>query len=910
MEKRFSRAIKTLPLIIGFLIPVALSAWVIESSDRKNAPTSYEPSQLTEYIASNTSGTNYIFENVNLGQDEGNESGFYSSLTTDRTYQNIDGFHRNIYLGYSDGRTLNIDHNVVFTHTQSKIDYSEKEFLEKSTFTPKDGDGDNGTDGSYYVKYFSDKTNATNNALSYIPKYNKTINYYRNNNSSKSLSYRDYKSDGTYETKTYTPKGYLYTIKLAGNLIIKKGSFLSIGALVMSTNGGGEAGGIIQGNNVELDLNGHTITIEEGATLNAYGYIVDTKTNADGSLKGAIYNHGTIYSPMVVCDYSGGGNTVGRAFANIVPFSMFNMPYLSAKVYFYNTSKLLCPTALYASSTLSKIVCKIIGNDSDSFIQLEDSSSVLISETKNNRSDDQEVFYSGDEKNDSETKDGFRCNLIFKGDVRINSLKLNVVMKKSKLDINVTINASFDLAAFYFPVAPFYDLVIEDNARVTCPLTLEFYPGSHLLAKEKSQIILSSSQYNNHYTVKIASTTDYLIKKGTSYGGIVVPTELPPSGDSSYYYYIPGQFSNNPYSFQTSNFDRYLRDEYALLTKKEPRIRIGGQIGSNLSGSEVSNHVLTGYIDIDTNKNSSFLNNCQNFSLMKKEFQYVSPTITSVAPFSMKFQGAGKSLSGAINQPLCDKNFNVINPLKINGGFDLSTTYDFLTGIYTCVRSDKKHVCLNDENKFVEVEQNSDGHYVTLQDELIGTKIRYLYFKNIFVSAEKYDINLFDENGNLVTRNSDGTYTLKYSYAGYSGKELYVKNGEDYSKASNVGEGNYLVTSTIDSSTDYSTFLKKVKSQIDADLKTIDLNGQQFNSIIFKQLSSSTINKFGTFKSASFRLTGYPQLYKLSWFKYRPFDDPIFVSTGDLSVNYHSNFKTRLRFDKNFGSWVKTSNAT
>ena len=833
MEKRFSRAIKTLPLIIGFLIPVALSAWVIESSDRKNAPTSYEPSQLTEYIASNTSGTNYIFENVNLGQDEGNESGFYSSLTTDRTYQNIDGFHRNIYLGYSDGRTLNIDHNVVFTHTQSKIDYSEKEFLEKSTFTPKDGDGDNGTDGSYYVKYFSDKTNATNNALSYIPKYNKTINYYRNNNSSKSLSYRDYKSDGTYETKTYTPKGYLYTIKLAGNLIIKKGSFLSIGALVMSTNGGGEAGGIIQGNNVELDLNGHTITIEEGATLNAYGYIVDTKTNADGSLKGAIYNHGTIYSPMVVCDYSGGGNTVGRAFANIVPFSMFNMPYLSAKVYFYNTSKLLCPTALYASSTLSKIVCKIIGNDSDSFIQLEDSSSVLISETKNNRSDDQEVFYSGDEKNDSETKDGFRCNLIFKGDVRINSLKLNVVMKKSKLDINVTINASFDLAAFYFPVAPFYDLVIEDNARVTCPLTLEFYPGSHLLAKEKSQIILSSSQYNNHYTVKIASTTDYLIKKGTSYGGIVVPTELPPSGDSSYYYYIPGQFSNNPYSFQTSNFDRYLRDEYALLTKKEPRIRIGGQIGSNLSGSEVSNHVLTGYIDIDTNKNSSFLNNCQNFSLMKKEFQYVSPTITSVAPFSMKFQ-----------------------------------------------------------------------------DELIGTKIRYLYFKNIFVSAEKYDINLFDENGNLVTRNSDGTYTLKYSYAGYSGKELYVKNGEDYSKASNVGEGNYLVTSTIDSSTDYSTFLKKVKSQIDADLKTIDLNGQQFNSIIFKQLSSSTINKFGTFKSASFRLTGYPQLYKLSWFKYRPFDDPIFVSTGDLSVNYHSNFKTRLRFDKNFGSWVKTSNAT
>lgn len=902
MEKRFSRVIKTLPLIIGFLFPVALSAWVIESSDRKSAPTSYEPSQLTEYIVSNTSGTNYIFENVNKEKDEGNESGFYSNLTTDRTYQNIDGFHRNIYLGYSDGRTLNIDHNVVFTHTQSKIDYSEKEFLEKSTFTPKDGDGDNGTDGSYYVKYFSDKTNATNNTLSYIPKYNKTINYYRNNNSSKPLSYRDYKSDGTYETKTYTPKGYLYTIKLAGNLTIKKGSFLSIGALVLSTNGGGEAGGIIQGNNVELDLNGHTITIEEGATLNAYGYIVDTKVNADGSLKGAIYNHGTIYSPMVVCDYSGGGNTVGRAFAGTVPFSMFNMPYLSAKAYFYNTSKLLCPTALYASSTLSKIVCKIIGNDSDSFIQLEDSSSVLISETKNNRLESQKLFYSGDGKENSITKDGFRTNVTFKGNVKINSLKLSLSMK-----VVVSIDTSFDLSAFRFPIAPFYSFIIENGAKVICPLTLEFYPGSTLLAKESSQIIFSSTSYDNYY--KLRGFSKHSINVGTSYGGIVVPTELPASGNSSYYY-----SSSYPYSFDSNNFAIYLSNEKELLTNKKPRIRIHGTLKSDLTKSEASKHLLTGFQDIDLSKNRAEISSFKNFSFVRKRFNYVKPSYDYKA-VQVKFESPGQSLCGAVSQPLCDSNLNVIDAARIDSKFDSSTTYDYLTGVYSCDQSGKQYICFNEEKKFIEAEEKTESRCVMVQDEEIGTKIRYLYFRNLFVSAENYDNNLFDENGNMATRNADGKYSLTYTCTGRDYDNYFTKGDDDkYTEAKNIGAGDYSVTSTIESSIDYSSFLTEIKNKINSDSKEIDLNGQTFNSGLFKQLSSDVVsaNSFGTFKSASFVLVGCPELYtrKLNWgWKYSIYDGPVTAETGDLKMSYYNNFKTRLRFDKNFGSWVKTSNA-
>ena len=899
MKKDFRNILKICPLLLGILVPIAFSAWVIDSSDRKEAPVSYQPSNLTEYIVSNTSGTNYIFEDIN-NTENGNGSGFYSNLTTDRSFQNIDGFHRNIYLGYSDGRTLTLDHNVVFTHTNNQIDYSESDFLNENTFTPKDGDGDSGTDGSYYAKYYSSVANAKDDKPSYISKYNYVTNYYRNNNSSHPLSYTNFNSDGTRETKTYAPKGYLYTIKLAGDIVIKKGSFLSIGAFVLSTNGGGEAGGIIQGNNVELDLNGHSITIEEGATLNAYGYIVDTKKNSDGSLKGTIYNHGTIYSPMVVCDYSGGGNTVGRAFSGVVPFSMFNMPYLSAKVYFYNTSKLLCPTALYASSTLSKIVCKIIGSDGDSFIQLEDSSSILIGETKNNRSTDQKIFYSGDDKDNSPTKEGFRCSLIFRGNIKINSLKLSIAMNKSV----ASVNASFDLAAFNFPIAPYYSFTIENNSKVTCPLTLEFYPGSTLLAKEGSEIVFLSSFFRNHYTVKIVGTTDYEIKKGTSYGGIIVPTELPPSNDNTYHY-----SSNYPYSFSNSWFEKYLRQEKALFVTKKPRINIQGIIKSGLSSSEMSKHILTGYIDVNST-NAGTIGSFKNHVFVKKEFNYVTAKLVNLS--SIKFEGPGKSLSGAISQPLCDSNLKVINASKIDNRFDSSTTYDYLSGIYYCPNTGKKFVSFNDENKFVEVEEKTDSRCVMIEDGLIGTRLRYLYFRNLFVSAEQYDVNLFDDKGNLVTRNDDGTYTLSYYYSGKNDETFYIKNDKgDYAQAMNIGEGEYTVNSSIDGSTDYSGFLKQIKNKINNDSQEINLNGQTFNSIVFKQLGLATAMDFGTFKSVSFTLTGYPQLYEQHLFGawYSKYDKKLSDATGDLKISYYTDFKTRLRFDNNFGSWVKTTNA-
>lgn len=809
MKKNFRNILKICPLLLGVLVPIAFSAWVIDSSDRKEAPVSYQPSNLTEYIVSNTSGTNYIFEDIN-NTENGNGSGFYSNLTTDRSFQNIDGFHRNIYLGYSDGRALTLDHNVVFTHTNNKIDYSENDFLNDSTFTPKDGDGDSGTDGSYYAKYYSSVANAKDDKPSYISKYNYVTNYYRNNNSSHPLSYTNFNSDGTRETKTYAPKGYLYTIKLAGDIVIKKGSFLSIGAFVLSTNGGGEAGGIIQGNNVELDLNGHSITIEEGATLNAYGYIVDTKKNSDGSLKGTIYNRGTIYSPMVVCDYSGGGNTVGRAFASTVPFSMFNMPYLSAKVYFYNTSKLLCPTALYASSKLSKIVCKIIGSDNDSFIQLEDSSSVLISETKNNCSADQKLFYSGDGKENSITKEGFRTNVMFEGNVKINSLKLS-------LSINVVVKdiyTSFDLSAFRFPIAPFYGFIIENGAKVICPLTLEFYPGSTLLAKESSQIVFSSTSYDNYYKF----FSKHSINVGTSYGGIVVPTELPASGNSSYYY-----SSSYPYSFDFNNFAIYLSNEKNILTDKKPRIRIYGALKSNLTKQEASKHILTGFQDIDLSKNGAEISSFKNFSFVRKRFNYVKPSYDTKA-VQVKFESPGQSLCGAVNQPLCDSNLNVIDATRINNEFDSSTTYDYLTGVYFCSKSGKKFICFNDEKKFIEVEEKTESKCVTVQDKEIGTKIRYLYFRNLFVSAENYDNNLFDENGNMAMRNSDGNYTLTYTCTGKDYDNYFTK-GDDgkYTEAKNIGAGDYSVTSTIESSIDYSTFLTQIKNKINSDSKEIDL---------------------------------------------------------------------------------------
>lgn len=125
----------------------------------------------------------------------------------------------------------------------------------------------------------------------------------------------------------------------------------------------------------------------------------------------------------------------------------------------------------------------------------------------------------------------------------------------------------------------------------------------------------------------------------------------------------------------------------------------------------------------------------------------------------------------------------------------------------------------------------------------------------------------------------------------------------------NIGEGEYTVSSSIEGSTDYSGFLEQMKNKINRDSQEINLNGQAFNSIVFKQLDSGTAMDFGTFISVSFTLTGYPQLYEKTLWWYEKYNKSLSDTTGDLKISYYTDFKTRLRFDNNFGSWIKTSNA-
>ena len=190
-----------------------------------------------------------------------------------------------------------------------------------------------------------------------------------NMDTSTAHSYPDHFDEAFIKEKTHET----LRITLQSNLVIKGKAYF--GAYVNSASQ--QCQGYVTGDYTTLDLNGHTITIEEGGELVSSGYVIDSSQEKTGEI--IVNNGGKIVTNFTVEDYGGGSITLGRYSGNVSPFTLFRTPYLQAKTTINYGGSLDAYAVLYASSAHNQTIQSIVGNSSNALIQLKEGSSVTKS---------------------------------------------------------------------------------------------------------------------------------------------------------------------------------------------------------------------------------------------------------------------------------------------------------------------------------------------------------------------------------------------------------------------------------------------------------------------------------------------------------------------------------------------------
>lgn len=731
-------------ILISFLalfIPIGICTWAISGAIKKEQlKAEYVVSPFTEYVLNPSSG-NVIYD------DTTNASGYLGyDVSSDFTYDTSDKI---IELGDPKvDRGIDISNSITFGHSSNKdLNYSEDQFSNSGAFA------NDGTVVTSTTRLYPNSKYATNR---------------------------------------------LYTIKLTSDVVLTNNSTLSIGALIGTNAPNGSSGGVINGDFVCLDLNGHNLTISSGCVLNAYGYIVDSKVGKNGKHVGSIINNGTIYTGFVVEDYNGGGITVGRGFSSQMPFSLYSLPYLSCKVVNNYGSSIKVPTMLYANELMNKTIINWYGAGNDYFLQSKTEGSILIIDTYNNLSADGKSY-----------AENMRSFYNFDGDFKTNNLKLEILFQSSVLSVNAVI----DMAQFAFYVPPYADLTLSgENSTFDLNLLLQFLPGSSLKTEENTTLTFSSTDFNSYVAPFNASGLSKSIKPGTSHGGIIGRTEMPPSINTGYAYTRTEDsksITNSLYNFDYNHYNKYNIEENDRLSSGDSRIKILG----NLSIQTTSQLVLSGFFEMSDSALIDLNNNIASINA----FPHLAETFGNVngaGPLASWYFSTDNprpteiSYGGYINQPLVVANANnqsdtrligrVFNPQRsILNVLSNDVYYNFRKGYFYDVLNKKYYVFdLNDnigsvasnlnaitvQGTFKEIDGIDDNGYVTID----GSK--HIFYQNAFVETEY--------PGNNYMLNGSGLYIYDSITGSYNkidnGSVNYTYEAErysiDYRAASQVGE--------------------------------------------------------------------------------------------------------------------------
>ena len=677
--------LKLMMAIAMFSMPIALSTFIISSGQSSTAsgePT-YAESGLTKFVKNNNDGGKPSIQHIY--PDATNSNIQYKNITSDVSF---DEKTKTISLGNIDGATLEMTDNYYFEHEDIPSSSSVFSVTANQPY--------------HHVKIDESK-----------------YQYNRINGSENDLRQ--------------------YTIKLISDVHLTNNSSIVMSSILggYNTSGIGAAGPVNIGKYVNIDLNGHILTIDSDCTLYNYGHIYDSSFDENGKHKGMIDCKGTILTPFIVDDFDGGARQfAGTALALTTPFRIYSIPYLSCKVKFSSSSTLRALSSLNASSELRAANMIFIG--SGGFLELQDANSFLFKDSYNPFFNDVRLSTQKD------FAENYKSFYDLYGNIKLNSIKMT---------INVGTDVNVDMAEFAFPIPPYVHINITRGCSIDVPLMIDFYPGSSLYAEEGSTINFTSIKYKS--VIGLISHD-----KKTSYGGIRVLNQLYPSTKNS--------LINSHANYNVTNYLKYEREEYDLYNLPY----INGEINTksrveinSLIKQTNGNHTISGKINLGKNAIDSLNNLNGSFKFFSVDlFRY----------FYM--EGGAKELldyisNGAINQATVGSYLCL--PLVSNGKvmFDVDTmdtnkysslyesgyVYDFSDGVYYNSLSNvyKGFMFSNQKRNDLEGSIVQFSSYSKDEHVVNYNNVDYKFFRNCFVPSDSFTDSLFDENNKKININNN-----------------------------------------------------------------------------------------------------------------------------------------------------------
>ena len=349
-----------------------------------------------------------------------------------------------------------------------------------------------------------------------------------------------------------TEANRLITIVLKSDLVIGNGGSLGVEAIT-SRRSAGLSGDVITGSYTELDLNGHTITLQSGANFYQHGRVIDSSINRSGKI--VVENGAHMVGGLVVEDFNGGNVTVGSYLANSAPFFLFSMPNLEATLEVKYGGKFGGDTSLFAQGDYGKTEVPLIGPDSSYMVQIQDSSSKVVRYVKGSHTVDssfganvanywkpyivdyREEFVligPGDSSNQS---------------FNLNAMVLPIDMSAEMMGMNVVVTAEVSFMEMDFPVAPWMHFYLQNGASLNFGNTFGFLPGSSLDVDSSSKLIFSKRSATAQILPHLAGSSTAILPQEMSFTGEAILRAydnfpLPAYYSTSYYPYFSASFNS------------------------------------------------------------------------------------------------------------------------------------------------------------------------------------------------------------------------------------------------------------------------------------------------------------------------------------------------------------------------------
>ena len=312
-----------------------------------------------------------------------------------------------------------------------------------------------------------------------------------------------------------------YTVALQNDITID--GIVRIGGHTGSrSNQTTQGQGMIIGNYVALDLNGHTLTIN--GMLHSFGYIYDSV----GTGKIIVNPGSAMATQMVPYGLFGGDHTVEAYSMGLCPFEEYNLPYVQARVELITENG--STGTLYTFSSLnlgglglSNFAMKLFGNSTkpskgintdlgDAMFSVSGTGKIIIdTEHMSNLSSNSLLNL-----NCYDVKNTFTFEDLT---VTFNGVSISVQISISIL----TADADLEFKRMYFPISPLLDLTFK-NSTLNLSQYMVVMPGSTVTFDEGSTLNLTHKVENLSEVKKTVIITIQIINGHNNYalsGGII-----------------------------------------------------------------------------------------------------------------------------------------------------------------------------------------------------------------------------------------------------------------------------------------------------------------------------------------------------------------------------------------------------